>query len=454
MVWKPYFFNCKIILYGKRLKKIKFMKLLVIGSSAKENAIISKLIHSQRVDKIFCIGNNPQIEQIATLVKLAVDDFPGILNFILEEDINLTIVCSKQPRINGLVEYLQANKIIVFGGNTTITKLEKSYKESKNFFNKYEIKTPHSEIFENAISAIAYLQTRKYPLFVKYEGTSEGRGVYLCYNKDEAKKRIEKGFQANNQAVIIEDYIKGKEIILNVFSDGYNAIPLPACSIYKRVLEGDGGAFTSGMGGFAPLDYVDGKIEEKIAHKVVFPIIDIFANEKISHVGILQFQIILDGRGELYLLGIKGDFGKTDAQTILPLIECDLFDLFYATATGSLEDYETGVALNEMYSVSVVVKSNVIPSKSNKNQIIEGIELLDNDNIFVYLDDVEINEYGDILTKGENVLTVVSIGSTLRSSYDNLYTELNNLKFKGIYYRKDIARNHLDINNLLQNVKM
>ncbi|MEI7474727.1 MAG: phosphoribosylglycinamide synthetase C domain-containing protein [bacterium] len=430
------------------------MNILIIGSGAKESALIYKLSQSPMVKKIFCIGSNTQIGEIAVSTNIAVDNFSAILDYIYEEDVNLTVVCSKTARAKGLVEFLSKNQQMVIGGNTSIYKFEKSRILTRAFLNKNNIQTTKSESFDNSVLAVTHLQKKKFPVYIKYEGVSEGGGVFFCADKDEARKRIEKCFELSHRSVIIEDYVKGKEIILNVLTDGYNAIPLPSCHVYKRNLDGEGGAYTGGIGAFAPLDFVDAKIEEKLAHKVIFPLIDAITAEGHNFTGVLQTQIIIDGRGELYLLGFKGDFGMIDAQTILPLIDDDLFNLLYATATGALEDFDCIVKTNEAYSVAVQVRSGIIPGKPLKDQKILGLEFFDNDDITIFEEDITFNRFKEKVTNGENVLTAVATGSTLRRAFDNVYSELENLKFKGIYYRKDIAKSYLDYQSLLQDVKM
>lgn len=416
------------------------MKVLVLGSGGKEHAIIWKLSQSPLVTKIFCTFKNAGIKNLAELVEIREDDTKNLIEFIKTNEINLTVVESDTAINSGIADLLRMENIPVFGPGVGITKIEKSKSFAKKFFHKYKIPTAHFGTFDKEAQAIEHARKAQYPLVIKYDSRSPGSGTIICECFNEAKNAIQ--FCLNNlyKPIVIEDFVIGKHVTFHVITDGYNALPLSSAYVYKKSDEGNSGYLTEGMGAYAPVSYLDGPLEEKIAHKIFFPLIDGLNSEKMSSCGVLKANIIIDDNDNPYLVGINVSFGDPEAQTILPLLNDDLFAVMYSASIGALADDYEFLDISDEHTVCVNLTSSGYPNKFKKGQLIEGLDEIDDDSIFIFHSATTKNIYGEVLVNGGRVLSVVSQASTLHRAHDLAYEAIDLIHFDGMKFRKDIAK--------------
>ena len=416
------------------------MKVLVIGSGGREHSIIWKLTQSQRINQIFCAPGNAGIRRFAECVNIKADDITGLCDFAKTNNIDLTVVGSELPLSLGIVDLFRQNNLLIFGPTKAAARIETDKIYAKRLMRKYKVPTPHFAVFDSESHSIGHAKKAQYPLVIKCGSLLAGKRVSICENFEQAKDSIENCFKNKCGAIIIEEFLAGRELTLSIITDGYTAIPLSSCVNYKKALNKDGGLDTAGMGAYAPANLIDYKLEQKIAHKIIYPIIDALSKDNTAYTGILSAELIIDSQNEPHVLAFNSGIGDPAAQTILPLLQDDLFEILYSTAIGGLsDDYET-FKISDDYAVSVILASGGYPIRFKKNYPIEGLEFANDDGLLVFHSGTAINEYGELVTDGGRVLSLTAVASTLHRAYDRVYEAVDLIQFKDMRYRKDIAK--------------
>lgn len=419
------------------------MKVLVLGSGGKEHAIIWKLSQSPLVTKIYCTFKNAVIKNLAEFIEIREDDTKNLMEFIKTNEINLTVVESDTAINSGIADLLRMENIPVFGAGVAFSKIEKNKSFAKKFFHKYKIPTAPFGSYDKEAQAIDHARKANYPLVIKFDSRIPGQGTIICESFNEAKSAIM--FCLNNlyKPIIIEDFIIGKHVTFHVITDGYNALPLSSAYVYKKSEEGNSGYLTEGVGAYAPVSYLDSQLEEKIAHKIFFPLLDGLNSEKMSSCGVLKANIIIDDKDNAFLMGVNVNFGDPEAQTILPLLEDDLFAVMYSAAIGALSDEYECLNLSEDHSVCVTLTSSGYPNKIKKGQLIEGLDEIDDDSISIFHSATTKNIYEETLVNGGRVLSVVAKASTQHRARNLVYETIDLIHYDGMKYRKDIAKQRI-----------
>ncbi|OGH96649.1 MAG: phosphoribosylamine--glycine ligase [Candidatus Melainabacteria bacterium RIFOXYA12_FULL_32_12] len=419
------------------------MKVLVVGSGGREHTLVWKLKQSKKVSQIFCAPGNAGIRKLAQCVDIRVDDINGLCQFAKDNNIDLTVVGPELPLSLGIVDTFKKNSLLIYGPTQAAARIESSKSYAKKLMHKYKVPTAAFAVFDKETQAIDHARKSKYPLVVKYDGLASGKGVFICETFEQARKVIEGCFENLYKAVVIEEFLVGREVSFQVITDGYNAIPLSPAQDFKKAYDGNTGSNTGGMGAYAPVDFVDTKLEQKIAEKVIFPIIDGLNNEGTPFAGTLYAGLMVDEKNDPYVIEFNARFGDPETQVILPLLEDDLFQILYSAATGALsDDYET-FNISDSHAITVVIASGGYPGNFKKGYPIEGLENIDDDDLIVFHSGTTMNQYGEVVTNGGRVLTVTATASTLHRAYDRVYESIDLIKFKDMRYRKDIAKSQV-----------
>jgi phosphoribosylamine--glycine ligase len=420
------------------------MKVLVIGSGAREHALIWKLSKNKRIKEIFCIPGNPGITELATCVNINIENIGDMCEFALENDINLTIPLSDKVIANGICDLFRENNLQIFGPSKQAANIASNRAFAKKFMFKHKIPTPRYGLFDKENAALDYARKSTYPLLVRYDTPyAYAEDSFFCETYAQAKKNIEKSFANLNKTVVIEEYFGGHEITFTIITDGYNAVPLPYSRVYKRALDFDGGGMTQGIGAFAPVDKIDSVIENKIATGIVFPALDALNKEGTPYEGFLSISIIINDKNEVKAVDFRATIGDPEAQTVLPLVENDIFDVLYAASIGALGDEYEYLDINDQHSVTVYLTSGNYPSGCKKSIVIDGIENIDDDDLLLFYGDTAMNSYYEVVTNGGRVLSFTSTSSTLNKACERVYESLDIVNFEGKRYRKDIAKESL-----------
>jgi phosphoribosylamine--glycine ligase len=268
------------------------MKVLVIGSGAREHAIVWKLSQSQRLSKLYCAPGNAGISSIAECVDIKADDLEGQLKFALENNIELTIVGPEVALVAGIVDLFRANGLKIFGPDKKAAQLEGSKAFAKEFMYRHKIPTARYKTYNSFERAVSELNNFDLPVVIKADGLAAGKGVIIAYSRQEAVEAIyaimsEKRFGEAGGTIIMEEFLQGNEVSLLVFVDENSAVPMVSAQDYKRALEQDMGMNTGGMGAVSPAFSYSSKIEKAVQKELVDKVRKAMQKEKITYKGVL-----------------------------------------------------------------------------------------------------------------------------------------------------------------------
>jgi len=425
------------------------MNILVIGSGGREHAIIWKLHQSPRVKTIFCVPGNAGIEQFATLVQLKPTDIKGLLKFAKEKKINLTVVGSEQPLVEGLVDAFEENGLKVFGPSKSAAQLEGSKVFSKDFMRRYHIPTARYRNFTSAEydTAKKYISTIDPPMVLKADGLAAGKGVIICKSRQEAlialdEIVLQKTFGNAGNKIVIEEFLVGEEASIFVLTDGERFVTLSSAQDHKRILDGDLGKNTGGMGAYAPAPVVTEDIRQHVIRKVIYPTLNGMKQEGFPYRGCLYIGLMITADG-IKVLEYNCRFGDPETQVVVPLIDGDLAEIFLSIAEHRLDPSK--VKLHQATAVCVVMASQGYPDKYQSGKQIYGLENNKmEDGIMVFHAGTR-KDAGVIVTSGGRVLGVTAIGfnDELDQTIRNAYNAVGKITFDGAYYRSDIGKKAL-----------
>ena len=415
------------------------MKVGVIGSGGREHAICLSLKNSSKIEKIFCFPGNAGTSEVAENVILNLDDFVNIKNFILEKKINLIVVGPEKPLVDGLVDYLDQFNIDVFGPNKIASQLEGSKIFTKKLCQKFNIPTAKFGIFQNKQNAKKFLENTKYPTVIKADNLASGKGVYICNDNQDAHTAIDEIFdgkfgEAKN--LLIEEFLKGEEMSYFIISDGVNFKNFGTAQDHKRVLEGDKGKNTGGMGAYSPSRLISEEMENKIISKIIKPTLEGLSELGTKYKGFLYAGLMIINN-EPFLIEYNVRMGDPECQTILPKLKTDLSEVFLACCNENLNKVNLDW-LNKK-SLCVVVCSNGYPDEFKKNIKIENLKSI-NLQSQNYLFHAGTNKKdGEVYAVGGRVLNFVSLSDSFHDAKINITKNLNELNWSGGFYRKDIG---------------
>ena len=415
------------------------MNILIIGSGGREHAMCIAIRRSKKVNQIYCLPGNGGTNEIAINISIDLNNFEKIKNFIFENKIDLVIVGPEKPLVEGIVDYLEENNIKVFGPNSKAAKLEGSKIFTKQICQKYNIPTANFGIFKNKIDSNKFLENAKYPIVIKADNLASGKGVYICNNIKESISAVNEIFDGKfgiAENLLIEEFLNGEEMSYFVVSDGKNLKFFQTAQDHKRVLEGDKGKNTGGMGAYSPSRLISDDLEKKILKKIIKPTIKALSDSNIIYRGFLYAGLMIV-KNEPYLIEYNVRMGDPECQTILPILKTELLDIIIACCNGKLE--EVNIEWNNTKSICVVICSKGYPENFKKNVEIKNIEKIDlgfEDYLFHAGTEKKDNKFYAV---GGRVLNFVSISDNYSNAKKRVYKNLNNLNWSGGFYRKDIA---------------
>jgi phosphoribosylamine--glycine ligase len=416
------------------------MKVLVIGSGGREHALCWKLAQSPRVSKLYCAPGNPGTARLADNVPLAVTDLDGLRDFAKREGVDFTVVGPEVPLCAGVVDVFESAGLRIFGPNRSAARLEGSKVFSKELLQKYGIPTAKSGTFTRALEAYAFSQRLGFPQVIKADGLAAGKGVIIALTPWEACLAIhdilERGvFGAAGASVLIEEFLTGEEASLHLLVSGTNYAVLPGSQDHKRVGDGDSGPNTGGMGAYAPAPVLSAAAVSEAEELVVRPFLAGLVAEGIAYRGVLYVGLMMTADGPK-VLEFNCRFGDPETQVLLPMIEGDLLELLEATAAGRLET--APVPLKPGAAVCVVMAAHGYPSTVRKGDAIEGVDVAESGGAWVFQAGTSLKD-GVVVTDGGRVLGVTAQADSLRAALDRVYAAVEQVRFAGAHFRRDIA---------------
>ncbi len=406
-------------------------KILIIGNDI--NAIcLAKLLANKH--EVFITPASDFLKEFATCLDIREDNISEILEFVLETGIDMTIPVSELTLKTDIVEIFVRNNLNIFAPNFNAAKLALDKAYAKKVLYKLRIPTPRFGIFEKQNMVLDYIKNLKNPFVIK-SSDSNSSIVFNSYNQ--AKIYVDFNYIDKNKKVIIEDYVYGTPFSFYVITDGYKAIPIGSSLNYKHKLEGDGGQLTSGMGACSPNYKLSFEQEEFLMNNVIYPTLDFLEIEGNPYLGILGLNCIIDSSGNIVVLGYYPFVQNLDAYSILEMVQDDLYNLFESCIIGIFSDEVDNINLKDKFYSTLVLHCN---NKENKENIIDGIDLLEEDTFWAYSPNIRKNKYLEYEAINGEVLFISTSASSVTSAVKKLYSEAENINFKGKYFRKDICK--------------
>ena len=417
------------------------MRVLVVGSGAREHALVWKLAQSPRVGQIFAAPGNPGTATLAQNVLIPASDLDGIVGLAKRERIDLAVVGPEEPLVRGLADRLRAAGVAACGGSAAASRIEGSKSWAKALMREASVPTARSLTVRTLREAKVALAEFGMPVVVKADGLAAGKGVIIAPTPDEAlaamAEFLEEGTLGEaGRTVVLEECLTGREVSVLALTDGTHVRLLtPACD-YKRAFDEDLGPNTGGMGAYAPVPAVDGALLETIRAAIIEPTVRALAARGAPLQGVLYAGLMLTADGPK-VLEFNARFGDPEAQVILPLLEADLAELLAAVATGSLADVPP-MAPARGAAVGVVLASGGYPGAYANGVAISGLDRVPED-VLVFHAGTRRDDAGRVVTAGGRVLTVVGRGPNLRAARDRAYAGAAAISFEGRQMRGDIA---------------
>ena len=416
------------------------MKVCIIGNGGREHALAWKLYHSPSVTDVYVVPGNAGMTSIATVVNLDWKKRDTLLAWLLEYKIELVVIGPELPLVEGLSDAIRAVGIPVFGPSQQASRLEGSKSFAKDVMRRYEIPTAKYEVCQDVETGKGIIHQWGVPIVLKRDGLCGGKGVTICETFTDAEQVLQEMLSNSDECVVIEEYMQGQELSLLSFVDGTHVLPMIGARDYKRLLDHDKGPNTGGMGAYAPVPELDDILEQVIVDTIVTPIVKAMAEEGYPYVGCLYTGLMLTVGGPK-VVEFNARFGDPETQVILPLLQSDLGEIMYATATGQLE----GMTLewSKEYASCVILASEGYPHHPLIGRTITGdIHTVDTrSRVFHSGTAYETDHY---VTQGGRVIGVVGLGDTLEQSLAHAYERVGMIDFEGQQYRKDIGNSSLD----------
>jgi phosphoribosylamine--glycine ligase len=415
------------------------MNVAVIGSGGREHAICESLIKSNKIKKLFCLPGNGGTASIAQNTNINLSNFKEIRNFVKKNNINLVVVGPEKPLVEGITDYLEKYKIKVFGPSKFASQLEGSKIFTKNICKKYKIPTAKFVIKQNRKQSLTYIQKVKFPLIIKADNLASGKGVYICKNKSDASKAINEIFNGkfgNAKKILFEDFLPGEEMSYFIISDGSTFRYFGSAQDHKRVLEGDKGKNTGGMGAYSPSRLFSKNLEKKIIKKIIKPTLKALKDKKQKFKGFLYAGLMINNN-EPYLIEYNVRMGDPECQTILPTLKNDFLDILIACCNNKLSKKK--INWHNKKSICIVLCSKGYPDKFKKNIEIKKLDKIKKKkNEFIFHAGTIKKDQG-FFSNGGRVLNFVSTSLNLLKSRSQVLKTIKNLNWQNGFYRKDIG---------------
>lgn len=419
------------------------MRILLIGGGGREHALAWKLAQSDKVEKIFAAPGNPGIAMLkkCSCIDLKLDDLEKVADYAEEESIDLTVIGPEATLVAGIADVFKRRGLPVFGPSKAAAQLEGSKAFSKELMAKYNIPTAFFKICEDMETAKAYVKEKGAPIVVKADGLAAGKGVVVAMTEEEALEAIEEmmgdhKFGNAGARVVLEEYMEGEEASLLAFTDGKTVVPMLAAQDHKRIFDNDQGPNTGGMGTYAPAPVMTDILRLKATERILKPVVAAMAKEGTPYQGCLYAGLMIKD-DVIKVVEFNCRFGDPETQVVLPLLESDLAEIMLACATGTLD--QADVAWSDKAAVCVVMASGGYPESYETGKVITGLAEADAQENTVVFHAGTKNAAGSIVTAGGRVLGVTAVDDNIRAARDRAYAAVENIKFDGAFYRKDIA---------------
>lgn len=418
------------------------MNILLIGSGGREHALALALTNSLSCTKLYSYPGNPGIWKISEKVEQELKTHTDFVNFCKINNIDLVVIGPEQPLADGLADSLRQNDINVFGPSKLAARLESSKGFAKEFMRKYNIPTADFRIFskEEQDQVIEYLRKSIFPVVIKADGLAAGKGVVIAKDFFEAENIIKEIFsglfgEAGNY-IVVEEFMEGEEASVLSITDGKDFILLPSSQDHKRILDGDEGKNTGGMGAYAPAPVINKEVLEQIELEIISPTIKAMNAEETPFRGCLYAGLMIkNNKAKVVEFNVR--FGDPETQAVLPLISGDFAALLYSAAIGNLDKSKININIDK-YCCCVVLASRGYPDNFGKGFEIKGIDLAEQNGALVFHAGTALKD-GKLVNSGGRVLGITALGNSLDEAIKKAYQCVDVISYQNKYYRQDIG---------------
>ncbi|HET7774494.1 MAG TPA: phosphoribosylamine--glycine ligase [Burkholderiaceae bacterium] len=417
------------------------MKLLVVGSGGREHALAWRLAQSPRVQMVYVAPGNAGTATTRGLKNLPITDFEALAEWAHVEGIAYTVVGPDAALAAGIVNVFEARGLKILGPTREAAELEWSKDFAKAFMARHQIPTARYQTFDTAAAAHAYVNAQGAPIVIKADGLAAGKGVVVAMTLDEAHAAIDMmmvdaKFGASGAKVVIEEFMQGEEASFFVMSDGKHILPLASAQDHKRLLDGDAGPNTGGMGAYSPAPVVTPDVHRQIMNKVVKPTIEGMAAEGRPFKGFLFVGLMIDEAGEARVVEFNARMGDPETQVIMARVKSDFAQLCEMAVDGELDRAE--IDWDRRTALTVVLAAHGYPDSPRNGDPIFGIPE-PTDASIVFHAGTRLSDDGHLVTAGGRVLACVGLGDSPRMAQAAAYDVVDEIKFRDMQYRRDIG---------------
>jgi phosphoribosylamine--glycine ligase len=423
------------------------MRLLVLGSGAREHALAVRLAAESDRNQLVCAPGNPGIARIARTVAADLSDPEGLVDLAARERADLTIVGPELPLSLGVADRFAARGLQLLGPTRAAARLESSKAFAKAFMGRHSVPTARFRTCDSLDAALAVVRSDEFgfPIVLKADGLAAGKGVVVAEDRTAAETAVlaamrERRFGAAGARLVIEECLSGSEVSFFVLSDGVSGMPLVSAQDHKRIFDDDRGPNTGGMGAFAPSVLLDSTRQAQVMHQIVEPVIAGMAEEGHPFQGFLYVGLMLTAQGPK-VIEFNVRLGDPEAQVILPLIDEPFLPLLTAAAERRLDRRPCRVAPDMV--VGVVLASRGYPESAESGQPIDGLDEAEAVSQVTVFHAGTARRDGVLVTAGGRVLTVVGRGGSFEEAIARAYEGVARIHFDGMQYRRDIGRKAL-----------
>jgi phosphoribosylamine---glycine ligase len=420
----------------------------VVGSGGREHALAWRLAQSRRVQSIYVAPGNGGMAKEPGLTSFPTGKIESLAEFVVREDIALTVVGPEAPLAEGIVDFFREKGLKIFGPTKAAAQLESSKDFAKAFMKRHGIPTAAYQTFTDLQAAHAYVDSQGAPIVIKADGLAAGKGVVVAMTLEEAHKALDdmlggKLLGTAGARVVIEEFLEGEEASFIVMVDGRNILPLASSQDHKRLKDGDQGPNTGGMGAYSPAPVVSPAVHAKVLREIIRPTVEGMASEGIPYTGFLYAGLMIDAKGDVKTVEFNCRLGDPETQPIMARLKSDFATALEMAIDGNLDKVE--LEWDRRTALGVVLASANYPGEPKIGDVITGLPERPNvvgADVMVFHSATKL-EGDKMLTSGGRVLCVTGLGDSVKMAQDVAYEAINKIRFSGMQYRRDIGHRAL-----------